>query len=76
MLADEVDRTIVKYPDYVHQLWSVEYYIINFMFSVGDKEAAIARLKRSALLGNEKAQLYLESLNLGAAPSVSATTTN
>ena len=76
MLADEVDRTIVKYPYYVHQLWSVEYYIINFMFSVGDKEAAIARLRRSVLLGNEKAQLYLESLNLGAAPSVSATTTN
>jgi hypothetical protein len=66
MLANRVDRTIAKNPNYVHKLWSVEYYIINFLFSVGDDEAAISRLKRSALQGNDKAQLYFESLNLGA----------
>ena len=66
MLADKVDRTIASNPDYVDKLWSVEYYIINFLFSVGDNEAAISRLKRSALQGNEKARLYLESLNINA----------
>ena len=76
MLADQVDRILANNPDDVRKLWSVEYYIANFLFSVGDKEAAITRLRRSALLGNEKAQLYLESLNIGAAPSASATTTN
>ena len=66
MLANEVDRTIAQNPDYVQKLWSVEYYIINYLFSVGDNEAAMTRLKRSALQGNNKAQLYFESLNLSA----------
>ena len=66
MLADKVDRTIARNPDSVNKLWSVEYYIINYLFSVGDNDAAISRLKRSVLQGNNKARLYFESLNLSA----------
>ena len=69
MLADEVDRTIATNPDSVHKLWSVEYYIINYLFTVGDNEAAISRLRRSVFQGNDKARLYLESLNLGTTSS-------
>ena len=63
-----MDHAIARDPDSVHKLWSVEYYIINYLFSVGDKEGAISRLKRSILRGNDKAKFYMESLNQNANP--------
>ena len=40
------------------KLWLVEYYIINYLFFVGDNEAAMTQLKKAIFRGIIKPALY------------------
>ncbi len=63
-LAKEVDRLVLKEKVDASLIWSVEYYIIEFLRITGDERLAEVRLKKSYQSGNEKAFYMMQELGI------------